>query len=77
MAAAILLLALARFGGLPLQPLAGFALGAPARLLLGDAAFLGLADLGIGERMGAGAALFLGEGAQHDAGRLAGRRRRR
>ena len=70
-AAALVLLALARLGGLAFDLLAGFPLVAPARILFGDPALLGFADLGIGERMGAGAALLLGQGAQHDARRLA------
>ena len=71
MAAAIVLVALARLGGLAFDLLAGLALVAPACVVFGDPPFLGFADLGVGERMGAGAALFLGQGAQHHAGRLA------
>ena len=37
---------------------------------LGDLALFGLAQAGIAERMGAAALLFLGQRAQHDAGRL-------
>ena len=42
---------------------------ADLRLFLGDLALLGLAQAGIAERVGAAAALFLGQRAQHDAGR--------
>ena len=44
--------------------------GADLGLFLGDLAFLGLAQAGIAERVGAAALLFLGQRAQHDAGRL-------
>ena len=74
-AAAILLLALARLRGVALQPLAALAVGPAPRFLLGDAALLGLADAGVGERVGPRVAFLVGEGAQHDAGRL-GRRGR-
>ena len=47
-----------------------FALVPAARFLFGDLALFGLAHLGVGQRVGARAALFLGERAQHDAGRL-------
>ena len=47
------------------------------RLFLGDLAFFGFAQAGVAERVGAAAALFLGERAQHDAGRLRRRRGRR
>ena len=73
-AAAILLGALARFGGLALGAFDRVALGADLRLFLGDLAFLGLAHLGVAERVRAPVLLFLGERAQQNAGRL--RRRR-
>src|SRR6266576_2189597 len=75
MATAILLLALARLRGVALQPLAALAVGPAPPFLLGDAALLGLADAGVGERVGPRVAFLVGEGAQHDAGRL-GRRGR-
>src|SRR5262249_15266451 len=62
-AAAILLLALARLGGLALDLFAALAVGAAPRLVLGDTAFLGFAYPRVGEGMGAGAALLVGEGA--------------
>ena len=69
-AAAIFLVALARFGGLALGALDRIALGAALRLFLGDLAFLGLAHLGVAERVRAAVLLFLGQRAQHNAGRL-------
>src|SRR6185436_19202883 len=68
--AAALFVALARLGSIALGALARVAFEAPARLFLGDLALFGLSYTGVGERMGAGAALFLGQCAQHDAGRL-------
>ena len=52
---------------------------ADARLLFGDLALFGLAQTRVGERVCARAALFVGERAQYDAGRLrrGGRRRSR
>ena len=52
----------------------GVALRADLGLFLGDLALFGLAQAGVAERVGAAALLFLGQGAEHDAGRL--RRRR-
>ena len=69
-AAAIFLGALARLGGLALGAFDRVALGADLRLFLGDLAFLGLAHLGVAERVRAAVLLFLGERAQQDAGRL-------
>ena len=43
---------------------------ADLRFLFGDLALFGFAQAGIAERVRARAALFLGQGAQHDAGRL-------
>src|SRR6185295_13026949 len=73
-AAAILLEALARLGGLALVAFDRVAFGADLRLFLSDLAFFRLAHLGVAERMRAAVLLFLGERAQHDAGWL--RRRR-
>ena len=68
--AALVFLALARLGGLALGLFDGVALLANLRLFFGDLAFLGLAQAGIAERVGAAVALFIGQGAQHHAGRL-------
>lgn len=68
-AAALFLVALARFRRLALDPLGRFALVAAARLFLGDLALFRLAHLGVGERMRPGAALLLGQRAQDDSGR--------
>ena len=68
--AAFFFLVLARFGGLALGLVADLARRAPARLFLGDLALFGLAHAAVGERVGARGALFLGQRAQHDAGRL-------
>ena len=75
-AAALLLLALARLGGFALDALARIR-ARRARRASSSAVRRSSASrtLGIGERVGAGAALFLGERAQHHAGRLAGARR--
>src|SRR5207248_549777 len=72
---AVLLLALARFGGFALQFLTAFAVGPATRFLFGDAPFLGLAHARVGERVRARIALFVGERAEHDA-RRPGRRSR-
>ena len=72
-AAPLVLVVLARLGGVAFHTLAGFALVAAARLFFGDLALFGLADLGVGKGMGAGAALFFGQRAQHDARRLSTR----
>jgi hypothetical protein len=63
--ATVLFFALTAFGGVALGPLAGFADGAVAGLLLGDLAFLGLAQAGVTQRVGAAVAFFVGQGPQH------------
>ena len=68
--AALILGALARFGGFTFGALDRFARLADLRLFLGDLALFGLAHLGIAERMRAAALLFLGERTKNDAGRL-------
>ena len=68
--AALVFLALARFGGFALGLVDDLAALAAARLFLGDLALFGFAHARIGQRMGARDALFLGQRAQHDAGRL-------
>ncbi len=79
-AMAVGFLALARFGGLALLLLLEF-LGVAARgFFLGGATLFLFADLGVGERHRARAALVLGQGTQHHARtatRLLGRRTRR
>src|SRR5205807_5647672 len=79
-APSVLFLALARLGGLALDPLTTFALRPAARVLLGNTTLLRFPHACVGERMRPGAALLLGQRAQHDAGRLwrhRGRGRRR
>src|SRR5262245_24718081 len=68
--AAILLVALARFGGLAVDALALKLDDAALRLLLGDAALLGLARARVGECMRPGIALVIRQRAQHNARRL-------
>ena len=68
--AAIVFVALARFGGFALGLVDDFAALPAARFFLGDLALFGFAHARIGERVGARDALFLGQRAQHDAGRL-------
>src|SRR6185312_6347515 len=77
--AADFLVAFARLGGFALGAVAGFARGFAARFFLGDLAFFRLAHARVGKRVRARAALFLGQRAQHDAGRprRLGRARRR
>ena len=70
MLAALVFVALARFGRFALGALDRLALLADLRFFLGDLAFLGLAHLGVAERVGAPALLFLGQRAQHHAGGL-------
>ncbi len=72
--AAGLFVAFAGFGGLAVGALDGVARGAALRLFLGGFALLGLAHARVDQRLAAGVPFFLGERAQHDAGRL--RRRR-
>src|SRR5215208_3775356 len=71
---AVVLLALARFGGFTLGTIDALAAGAAAGLFLGLFALFGFANAEIGQRHGARVTLFLGKRAQHDAGRF-GRRR--
>src|SRR5262249_39186780 len=68
--AALLLLALAGLCSLALGAFSRLALLAQTRLLLGDLAFLGIAQSRVGERMDASLLLFFREGAQHHPGRL-------
>ena len=70
MAAAIVLFALARFGGLALGALDRFAHIADFLLFLGDLAFFGVAQAGVGQRVLARALFFRGQGLQHHAGGL-------
>ena len=66
---------LAGFGGFTLG-LGNTFLGiATGQFDFGEAALLGIAHARIGQRRGAGVALFFGQGAQHDAGAAAGLRR--
>src|ERR1700674_486896 len=67
--AARFLVALALLGGLALGFFGILAAGAPARVLLGYAALLRLAHARVGKRVRPGAALLLGQRAQHDPGR--------
>ena len=67
---AVVFLALAALGGFAFGAFAGFADGAMTRFLFGDLALFGFAQPGIAERVGAAVALFVGQGAQHHAGRL-------
>ncbi len=71
--AALLFVGLAGLGGLAFGALDLVALLADPRFLFGDLALFGLAQPGVAERVRAGGALFLGQRAQHDAGRLGGR----
>ena len=71
--AALVFLALAQFGRRAFGALRLVAAVSDARFFFRNLAFFRLAQARVGERMGAGAALFLGERAQHHAGRL-GRR---
>ena len=66
----------AGFGGFALGLLDAFAAGAALGFLFGDPPFLDVANLGVGQRAGAGGTLVLGQRAQHDA-RIAARRGRR
>ncbi len=68
--AAVFFLALARFGGFPFAAVDRLAAGAAACFFFSDLALFGVAHARVGECVRAGAALFLGEGAQHDARRL-------
>jgi len=61
---------LARFRGFALVAVDGLATCAAACFFLGNLALFRLANPRIGEGMGAGGALFFGQRAQHDAGRL-------
>src|SRR5664279_2237756 len=70
--AALVFLTLARLGGFALGLVDDFAALAAARFFLGDLALFGFAHARIRQRMGARDALFLGQGAQHNAGRLGG-----
>src|SRR5262252_1057030 len=77
-AATLLFFAFARLTSLALGALGRFSFLAPTRGFLGEAPLLGLVDFRLRKRMGAGRTLFLGQLAQHDAGRLAaGSARRR
>src|SRR5947209_3922465 len=67
MFAALVLDPLACLGRFTLSALDCIALLADFRLFLGDLAFLGLAYLRIAERVGAPAALFLGQRLEDDA----------
>jgi len=58
----------ARLGGFALGLFDAFAAGAALGFFFGEAAFLDVTDLGIGERAGACGAFILGQRAQHDAG---------
>src|SRR5215203_1342084 len=71
--AAIVFLALAGFGSLTLDALDRVALGADLRVFLGDLAFFGLPQAGIGECMRAGTPLLLGQRPQHHPGWLSWR----
>ncbi len=65
--ATVLLLALARVGGLAVGTVPGFARVAPAGGLFGDLALFGFAHARIGKRMSARRALLFGQRTQHDA----------
>src|SRR5262249_7945015 len=60
--AAVVLLALARFGCFALRTLDRLAHFADARLFLGDLALLGVAQASVGQRVGARLLLFRGQG---------------
>ena len=67
--AAFVVLALAGFGGRAFGALDGIACLANLRLFQSDLAFFRLTQAGVGQRMGAGLALLLGQRRQDEAGR--------
>src|SRR5262249_52222331 len=72
--APLFLIALARFGFDAFGFIGFFPALTDPRFFLGTLALFGLTQTRVGERVGARAALFVGERAQHDAGRLCGGR---
>ncbi len=68
--AAFVFVVLARFRGFAFGAVDRIAAGAALRLFFGDLALLGLAHAAVGQCMGARGDLFLGQAAQHHAGRL-------
>ena len=77
MGATCVFVALARFGSIALKRIARFALETELRIRLGAAAVFLLAGLGADQRAGSRVTLFVGEGAQNDAGLRPIRRRPR